>query len=821
MRPRPRRRPFRTVLAACAALLVGTPTTAQTQAWHDQLWSAEFAPPGVGGPVHALLPFGDSLIVGGEFRHVRGSITGHIVRWTGGAYAPMASGLPDVVHALAVHNGELHAGGAFGVARWTGSAWVTLPGLTLFFGPPEVWALASHQGELWVGGQFDQAGAAAVHGLARWNGTTWSTPLGGGPVHTQQEPRVLALHVAANGRLCAGGEFERMGAAAAANVAELAGTPAGWRGLGSGTDRTVRCLAEFQGLLHVGGDFDRAGGVLSPGLARWTGTTWQTLGGGLSGSAGFVQVFGLGEFAGRLVAGGRISTAGGGAVASIAQWDGSSWSSPGAGVGNTPGFDALPRAFATFGGDLHTGGDFTRVGAALAQGQAVVTHHLARWDGSAWHGVGTGLGTDSDVLAMTRWAGGIVVGGRFPLAGGQFVSGLAWYRGGEARFLGAFDGPVLDAVDFLGDLVVTGQFQHAGGTSARQIARFDGSQWHPLGNGAGEYCVAVYQNELYAGGIGSPRRWNGIDWQSFGTTIFGAVTAMTVHQGMLYVGGNFSGGGLSPSLVAWDGTSMQSVGGGVNGYGVGALTSYGNDLIVGGTFTTAGGVTARNIAAWDGVQFRALGNGVPGASVHALTVLHNQLWVGGDLGRIVNAPEHRYVATWDGTSWSLPGRGPTGAVLTLCADTDRDQVWVGGWFYECSGMPAWNLARYDAPPGFQDLGGGSPTTNGIERPLLRGFGLLQAPAVAAVQLEAALPGAIGLHVAGLARVDRPLFGGVLVPDPLATAVFVTDATGGTAANLPILAPLPVGTELSWQCLVLDPRTLPGVMVSNAIRQRSY
>src|SRR5688572_16121330 len=137
--------PLAVLLAIAASPTAGA---AQGPVDHDQLWSAECALPGVGGPVHALLAFQDELIVGGEFQHVRGAIASNVARWNGAVYSRLGTGLPDVVHALAVHQGQLYAGGAFGVARWTGTAWATLPGLTLYFGPPEVFALASHGGEL-------------------------------------------------------------------------------------------------------------------------------------------------------------------------------------------------------------------------------------------------------------------------------------------------------------------------------------------------------------------------------------------------------------------------------------------------------------------------------------------------------------------------------------------------------------------------------------------------------------------------------------------------------------------------------------------------
>ena len=62
--------------------------------------------------------------------------------------------------------------------------------------------------------------------------------------------------------------------------------------------------------------------------------------------------------------------------------------------------------------------------------------------------------------------------------------------------------------------------------------------------------------------------------------------------------------------------------------GVVALAVYGNKLIAGGGFTTAGGVSAHGIASWNGYSWSALGLGMNG-SVYALAVYDNKLIAGG------------------------------------------------------------------------------------------------------------------------------------------------------------------------------------------------
>lgn len=59
-----------------------------------------------------------------------------------------------------------------------------------------------------------------------------------------------------------------------------------------------------------------------------------------------------------------------------------------------------------------------------------------------------------------------------------------------------------------------------------------------------------------------------------------------------------------------------------------ALTVFNNELIAGGAFITAGGDTVKYIAKWNGTSWSPLGSGM-GGFVYALTVYNNQLIAGG------------------------------------------------------------------------------------------------------------------------------------------------------------------------------------------------
>lgn len=59
---------------------------------------------------------------------------------------------------------------------------------------------------------------------------------------------------------------------------------------------------------------------------------------------------------------------------------------------------------------------------------------------------------------------------------------------------------------------------------------------------------------------------------------------------------------------------------------------YGTDLLVGGDFTTAGGLASAKFAKWDGGSWVTLAGGVAGAgqNVHAIGVSGSNVYVGGE-----------------------------------------------------------------------------------------------------------------------------------------------------------------------------------------------
>lgn len=322
----------------------------------------------------------------------------------------------------------------------------------------------SPDGALYVGGGFTLAGGVAnTSRIAKWDGTAWSA-LGTGVNNT-----VYAIAIGPDGSVYVGGSFTSAGGVPnTTGIARWNGSS--WSALGTGVTGTVNALSfGLDGSLYVGGWFSSAGGVANTiGIAKWDGLAWSALGtGGVSG-AGIVYALATG-LDGSLYAGGSFNTMGSVTNANkIAKWDGSVWSPLGTGINSTVFALAIGPD-----GSLYAGGNFT-----LASGVAN-TNRLARWDGLAWSALGTGA--DAQVTTIYFGPDGtLYLGGQFTTLGGISLpsSGGVYHNGVWAPL--DIDIPYSPAyfeaffIDPLGRLFVGGQWSGTDALSATVIAQASG-----------------------------------------------------------------------------------------------------------------------------------------------------------------------------------------------------------------------------------------------------------------------------------------------------------------------------------------------------------
>jgi hypothetical protein len=328
-----------------------------------------------------------------------------------------------------------------------------------------------------------------------------------------------------------------------------------------------------------------------------------------------------------------------------------------------------------------------------------------------------------EVRAVTRWdpdgAGPapsvVVLGGNFTTAGTVVANHIATYdpTSGVWSALGQGMNGTVNALTTLpnGDVVAGGSFTTAGGVAANNIARWDGTAWSPLGTGVngGVYALTTLPNGdvvagglfLTAGGVSAMRiaRWNGT-WSAFGAGLMSngpndnVYALTTLPNGDLVVGGVFTmADGLSVNnIVRWDGTAWSPLGVAGLNYAVICLTLLPNgDLVAGGTFTVAGGVFASRIARWDGTAWSPLGAGITN-TVLALTTLPNGDVVAGGIFTTAGGVAANRIARWDGGTWSSLGPGMNDFVWALTTLPNGD-VAVGGDFTTAGGNASAFFAR--------------------------------------------------------------------------------------------------------------------------------
>ncbi len=293
------------------------------------------------GYVYALSVQSGSLYAGGDFVNIGGAHAAGVARWDGSFWSSLGAGIGGsgpagfpVVYALCPFDDgsgpALYVGGYFFsadgnpaacIARWTGQAWQTLPGVG---GSPfgVVYALAVHDDghgpALYMGGQFSRAGGVEANNIARWNGTAWE-PLAAGVSGVVFS--LCSWHGPGPSVLCAGGTFSAAGGNPAFNIASWDG--AGWSALGAGLGTAtaqVRGLAtehpDGSGALYAGGQFQVGSGA---NVGRWDGTAWMPVGIGTSSRVIALQST-TEAFGPALYAGGQFATAGGYTTPDFARW---------------------------------------------------------------------------------------------------------------------------------------------------------------------------------------------------------------------------------------------------------------------------------------------------------------------------------------------------------------------------------------------------------------------------------------------------------------------------------------------------------------------
>lgn len=368
-------------------------------------------------------------------------------------------------------------------------------------------------------------------------------------------------------------------------------------------------------------------GITTPAIAQQFSNTLGDP--GLSGS--YVAAFtayddGAGE---SLYATGSFSIPGVSGGSRIARWDGSAWNAVSGGLQNQ-----YSNTLAVYQGDLYVGGYFDSAGGVSG------TSKLARYSKSLWHSMDAQLDLfTNSIWDMTTFNDGagekLIIAGNYQNIGGHTgINHICQWDGTDftaigGTIAGAVPLIVLDvfSTDF-GEgpvLLAGGRFLTIDGVDALNIASWDGNEWSPLGGGLTRtsgisqvFHMTSWDDgngmALYVGGsfnradtttvVANIAKWDGTSWSAVGDGFDSAVQEVRVFNDgsgeALYAMGNFTHSGSTPinHIAKWTGAAWEPVGNGTDGNIFGAIiydAGEGEAMIMGGGFNSADGMSAIHV----------------------------------------------------------------------------------------------------------------------------------------------------------------------------------------------------------------------------------
>lgn len=531
-----------------------------------------------------------------------------------------------------------------------------------------------------VAGSFTAAGTVPSFNIAAFDPATgsWSA-LGagiGGFVHS--------LVVLPSGELVAAGNFQSPGR----NIAKWNGSA--WSTLGAGVGmrfaipggEVYTTIVLQNGDLCVGGVFEEAGTVPANCIATWNGTSWAASPPPLNNSfLGIESIRCLAQLAnGNIVAGGSFTNSLGAVADNIARWNGTAWAGLGAGLNSR-----VDAVLAMPNGDVIAGGRFTAAG-------VVQLNRVARWNGTAWQNM-SGMPAVGRVASLAVMPNGTII------AGGDIADSIRSWNGSTWVGLtgGTLNGSTLTlSVSPAGQLIAGGEFGVAGSTQATRVASWSGVAWTSISSGGvnpfgAAQAILPWNGAVLTAHFPVVMQWNGAS-QPLGGGFYGTVTSLARSGNGTLLAGQFAFGGPTsvPYVSRWTGASWTAVAGTPTKSITAMTTMADGSVVVAGDFTAPG----NHIARWNGATWSQLGGGLLTGANALLALPNGELWAGGVA--LTTSTNFDCVARWNGTAWQSMGgqQSGVGTVLALGVRPNGDIV-AGGNFSDLGGIAMSGVARWN------------------------------------------------------------------------------------------------------------------------------
>lgn len=559
-----------------------------------------------------------------------------------------------------------------------------------------------------VGGPFSQvsnSGGSCVAtynpGTGEWHalGSLLPKPTFTNFTYAWPEYGALALEVLPTGELVAGGRFAPLDDTATFDyLVRWTGTQ--WVRFDTPPNGPVRSIKRLSNNdVIVGGDFTYLNGIYSSKVIRWRNGVWQSLT-STGGTNIGAPVHSIAERPdGSFAVAAYLSATGSPTNSLVAIRQGDNWNIITSGISPTPRITTITTIS---NGDLIAGGSIHTIEDPGSQ-----TQIIARYDGSAWHRIGEGLGGTSPGSVLTNAVltikilpnDHILVGGAFPRpspqTGTQYMAlfdGQHWTEFGppvQPPTTGDFGGGKAGVwtIDQLpnGAYMVGGYFRSLLYGQFYNIAPFQNLVWHRTfpSFGASPTNAPIQSVTRLADGrpvVGGYFNYAGIDRASF-LAVKQGQTWQQLEDGApstVYNIAKLSDDSLAffsgDSVYKWTiGGSHQTIGTLTNPwlypYTFSLLPGDNADFYIAGNFDSVAGIPASNIAHWQDGVWSALGEGFNNDVRVMLRTQDGTLIAGGAFTASGSTPIS-HVARWDGSQWQSMGEGLPDTISSLAASSD-------------------------------------------------------------------------------------------------------------------------------------------------------